>query len=119
MKMTHVAFKIAALAIMLGGCTTTGNVETNAGAGAALGALAGAVIGNNTGSGDARDGAVVGAVAGGAAGAVRGYSMDQRQTECNNVNRSPTMRDRNGNFYYQVPGTTRTCWERTRKPRGL
>ena len=117
--MSHTILKLSCFAVLVGGCTTTGNVERNAGAGAAIGAIAGAVIGNNTGSGDAKDGAAVGAVAGGATGAVRGYSMDQRQTECNNVNRSPTYRDRNGEMYYQVPGTNRTCWARTLKPRGL
>ena len=117
--MTHTTLKIIAISLMLGGCTTTGNIERNAGAGAAIGAIAGAVIGNNTGKGDAGDGAAVGAVAGGAAGAVRGYSMDQRQTECNNVARSPSYTDRDGRNFYRVPGTTRTCWSGTRRPRGL
>ena len=117
--MSHLPLKIVCLAVVLGGCTTTGNVERNAGAGAAIGAVAGAVIGNNTGNGDAGDGATTGAVLGAGAGAVRGYSRDQRQTECNNVARSPTFRASNGRFYYQVPGTTRTCWSSDLRPRGL
>jgi uncharacterized protein YcfJ len=117
--MTHATLKLACLALLLGGCTTTGNVERNAGAGAAIGAIAGAVIGNNTGGGDAGDGAAIGAVVGGTAGAVRGYSMDQRQRECNQVDRSQQYRDANGRYYYRVPGTSRTCWLNNRSPRGL
>jgi uncharacterized protein YcfJ len=117
--MNYLPFKLAALALFVGGCTTTGNVERNAGAGAAIGAIAGAVIGNNVGDGDAGKGATVGAVAGGATGAVRGYSLDQRQTECNQVRRDQTYRDRNGRLYYQVPGTNRTCWLSDGRPRGL
>jgi uncharacterized protein YcfJ len=117
--MKNATFKLAALALMLGGCTTTGNVERNAGAGAAIGAIAGAVIGNNTSGGDAGDGAAIGAVIGGTAGAVRGYSMDQRQTECSQVNTRDQYRDANGRYYYRVPGTSRTCWLNNRSPRGL
>jgi uncharacterized protein YcfJ len=117
--MKNVTLQLAALALMLGGCTTTGNVERNAGAGAAIGAIAGAIIGNNTGGGDAGDGAAIGAVVGGTAGAVRGYSMDQRQRECGQVDRSQQYRDANGRYYYQVPGTSRTCWVNNRSPRGL
>lgn len=103
----------------LGACTTTGNMERNAGAGAAIGAIAGAVIGNNTGSGDAGNGAVVGAVIGGTAGAVRGYSLDQRRDECATSRRGPTYRDRNGAYYYVIPNSNRTCWVRDQSPRGL
>lgn len=117
--MSYTFIKLTCLAVMLGGCTTTGNVERNAAGGAAIGALAGAIIGNNTGGGDAGDGAAVGAVVGGVAGGVRGLSLDQRQTECNQVRTSPTYRDRNGRYYYQVPGTNRTCWSNGQRPRGL
>ncbi len=117
--MSRIALTASCLALMLGGCTTTGNVERNAGAGAAIGAIAGAVIGNNTGGGDAGDGAAIGAVIGGTAGAVRGYSMDQRQRECGQVDRSQQYRDANGRYYYRVQGTTRTCWLNSRSPRGL
>lgn len=110
---------IGAAALLMAGCTTTGNIERNAGAGAAIGALAGAVIGNNVGSGDAGTGAAVGAIAGGAAGAARGYSLDQRQTECRNTGRNRSYRDRNGKDYYYVPGTNRTCWWSSQTPRGL
>lgn len=91
----------------LGACTTTGNMERNAGAGAAIGAIAGAVIGNNTGSGDAGN------------GAVRGYSLDQRRDECATSRRGPTYRDRNGAYYYVIPDSNRTCWVRDQSPRGL
>ncbi|AMS28417.1 MULTISPECIES: glycine zipper domain-containing protein [Alphaproteobacteria] len=117
--MKTLTFGLVALASILGACTTTGNMERNAGAGAAIGALAGAVIGNNTGSGDAGNGAVVGAVIGGTAGAVRGYSLDQRRDECATAQRGPTYRDRNGSYYYVIPGTNRTCWSRNQTPRGL
>jgi uncharacterized protein YcfJ len=115
--MTNPAPKILAVALLLGGCTTTGNIERNAGAGAAIGALAGAVLGNNVGNGDAGQGAVIGAVAGGTIGAVRGYSIDQRREECARVRRPETYRDRNGSYYYVVPGTDRTCWAKDRSPR--
>ena len=102
---------IAAAAFALMGCTTTGNVERNAAGGAAIGALAGAAIGNNTGDGDAQTGAAVGAAVGAAAGAARGYGQDQRQAECQSVSNQPIYRDpQNGQAYYYVPGTSRTCW---------
>jgi uncharacterized protein YcfJ len=115
--MTNLAPKFLAVALLLGGCTTTGNIERNAGAGAAIGALAGAVLGNNVGNGDASKGAVIGAVAGGTIGAVRGYSLDQRREECARVRRPETYRDRNGKYYYNVPGTDRTCWAKDKSPR--
>jgi outer membrane lipoprotein SlyB len=62
----------AASAMLLAGCTTTGQTERNAAYGAAAGAVAGAVIGNNVGDGDAGKGAVAGAVIGGVAGGVAG-----------------------------------------------
>ncbi|MBI1252268.1 MAG: glycine zipper 2TM domain-containing protein [Alphaproteobacteria bacterium] len=102
---------MAAAAMALAACTTTGNVERNAAGGAAIGALAGAAIGNNVGDGDAGDGAAVGAAVGAAAGAARGYSQDQRLQECRNVARQPQYRDdRTGAYFYYVPGTTRSCW---------
>lgn len=115
--MKTLSIGLLALASALGGCTTTGNMERNAGAGAAIGALAGAVIGNNTGRGDAGNGAVVGAVIGGTAGAVLGYSLDQRRDECAKAQRWPTYRDRNGAYYYVIPNTNRTCWSRDQTPR--
>jgi uncharacterized protein YcfJ len=117
--MKTLSIGLFALASALGGCTTTGNMERNAGTGAAIGALAGAVIGNNTGGGDAGNGAVIGAVIGGTAGAVRGYSLDQRRDECATARRGPTYQDRNGAYYYVIPGTDRTCWSRDQTPRGL
>jgi uncharacterized protein YcfJ len=117
--MSHTFIKLASLAIMLGGCTTTGNIERNAGGGAAIGALAGAILGNNVGGGDAGNGAVTGAVIGGSVGAVRGYSLDQRQRECNEIRSRNQYRDANGRYYYQVPDSSRTCWSSDRKPRGL
>lgn len=117
--MKIITLQLSCLALMVGGCTTTGNIERNTGAGAAIGAIAGAVIGNNTGDGDATKGATVGAGVGAAGGAVRGYSLDQRQAECNQVPRNPTYRDSNGAAFYTVPGTNRTCWSSTGRPRGL
>ncbi len=117
--MSHAYMKLASLALLLGGCSSTGNIERNAGGGAAIGAVAGAVIGNNVGGGDAGSGAVTGAVIGGTVGAVRGYSLDQRQRECNEYRSWNQYRDANGRYYYQIPGTSRTCWSSDRKPRGL
>ncbi|GIU66991.1 YMGG-like glycine zipper-containing protein [Candidatus Phycosocius spiralis] len=115
--MTNATIKILAVTLLLGGCTTTGNVERNAGGGAAIGALAGAVLGNNLGNGDAKKGATIGALAGGALGAVRGYSLDQRRAECQNVRNPELIRDQSGAFYYPVPGTDRTCWAKDQSPR--
>jgi hypothetical protein len=50
---------------------------------------------------------------------VRGYSLDQRRDECATAQRGPTYRDRNGSYYYVIPGTNRTCWSRNQTPRGL
>ena len=66
-----------AAALGLAACTSTGNVERNAGAGAVLGGVAGAAVGNNVGDGDAKTGAAIGAVLGGAAGAARGANQDR------------------------------------------
>ncbi|MBI1188535.1 MAG: hypothetical protein GC206_14585 [Alphaproteobacteria bacterium] len=103
---------IAGAMLAVSACTTTGNVERNAAGGALIGGAAGAIIGNNTGEGDAGQGAAIGAAVGAAAGAVRGYSQDQRIEECRSAPNRPLYRDnRNGGFYYYIPGTNRTCWE--------
>jgi len=102
---------IAGAGLALAACTTTGNVERNAGVGAAIGGLAGAAIGNNVGDGDAGTGAAVGAAIGGAAGAARGYGQDQRLQECRSITPRDFNRDeRTGRSFYYVPGSNRTCW---------
>lgn len=53
MKLTAVA----ASAIVLAACTTSGTAERNALGGAAIGAVTGAVVGNNVGDGNAKRGA--------------------------------------------------------------
>ncbi len=65
---------VAASAIFLAACTSSGTAERNALGGAAIGAVAGAAIGNNVGDGNAKRGAAIGAVVGGAAGAYKGCS---------------------------------------------
>lgn len=111
---------IATLVACLGACSSTGNIERNAAGGAAAGAVIGAVIGNNTGSGDAGSGAVAGAVLGGVAGAVRGYSLDERRTECASASGWPTYRDNQGRaYFYAARGSDRTCWSSDRSPRGF
>ena len=76
------------------------------------GAIGGAVIGNNVGDGNAGRGAVIGGAVGAAAGAARGYGQDQKINDCRAVSRDQrTYRDYNtGDYYYEVPGTNRTCW---------
>jgi len=101
----------AVAALTLAACTSTGNVERSAAAGAAIGAVAGAAIGNNVGDGDAGRGAAIGAAVGGVAGAVHGANQDERLNECKGASGYPQYRDeRTGAPYYYVPGTDRTCW---------
>ena len=67
---------VAAPVLLLGACTTTGNVERNAAGGAAIGALIGGAIGNNYNEGDAREGMAIGAAVGALAGTARGAHQD-------------------------------------------
>ena len=104
--------------LALGACTTTGNVERNAAAGAVIGGVAGAVIGNNTGSGDAGDGAAIGAVIGGAAGAYKGYRDDKDQELRKGQSQSYKLDkatkyydDATGRYYYREVGSNRTFYE--------
>ena len=106
----------SAAALLLGACTTTGNVERNAATGAALGALAGAVIGNNTGSGDASTGAIIGGVVGGAGGAYAGQQKDRAMGERTQMrqgaNGQPLQYDSYaGRYFFRDPATNRTYWQ--------
>ena len=111
---------IACGALALAACTSTGNIERNAGAGAAIGGVVGAAIGNNVGDGDAKTGAAIGAVLGGAAGAARGANQD-REGEIRGIDRrqygyeAPAQAeryyDRQADRYYTVdPRTGDTYW---------
>lgn len=103
-----------AAALLMGACTSTGNIERGAATGAVLGGAAGAVIGNNVGSGDAETGAAIGAVVGGASGAYAGREADKR----NNTGRYQTgpngerlIYDTRSNRYYYVDAQSgRTYW---------
>lgn len=109
--------------LMLGACTSTGNMERNAVIGGGLGAATGAIIGNNTGSGDARTGAVIGGVVGAAGGAYSGYVQDQRYYQYQQpqpyyynrgqqYQRPPLYYDqRYRRYYYIDPYSRRTYWQ--------
>lgn len=107
---------VAAGALLLAACTSTGNVERNAAKGAVAGAIAGAVLGNNVGDGDAQRGAAIGAVVGGVAGAAKGRQDDIRSGEGTQL-RQPAagqelLYDRNtGRYYYIDEATGRTYWQ--------
>lgn len=114
--MKALTLTIGASALLLGACTTTGNIERNAVGGAAIGAAAGAVIGNNTGSGDAEEGAEVGAVVGAIAGAARGRQQDVQSGEGTRLRKGPGGRDlyydqRAGRYYYFDETRGRTYWQ--------
>lgn len=117
MKIPALAAAIAAITAAAA-CTSTGNTERGALAGAALGGLAGAAIGNNTGSGDASTGAAIGALAGGVGGAAVGAQQDrtlEAQQGAGQVragpNGEPLLFDRNANRYYYVDRRSgRTYW---------
>lgn len=109
---------VACSALALVACTSTGNVERNAGAGAVLGGVIGAAVGNNIGDGDAKTGAAIGAVLGGAAGAARGANQD-RNGEIRSIDNrrydapanDERYYDRNADRYYTVdPRTGDTYW---------
>jgi uncharacterized protein YcfJ len=111
MRKSHMIVLATLCTAFTAGCTTSGEIERNAGIGAAIGAVSGAIIGNNVGDGDAGKGAVVGAGIGGVAGAVRGYTRDQKIRECRAVSNPYFYRDtRQNRDYYQVPGKDITCW---------
>ena len=114
----------ASVAVLaLAACTSTGNIERNAGAGAAIGGVVGAAVGNNVGDGDAKTGAAIGAVLGGAAGAARGANQDREQ-EIRGIDRrqygdqgyapaasSQRYYDERADRYYTVdPRTGDTYW---------
>lgn len=97
-------------------CTTTGNVERNAGGGAVAGAAIGAGVGAISGDVKVSEGAAVGAVLGGVAGAIRGNSKD-KETIGGTAQR-PTLDkstryydDQTGRYYYYAQGTNHTYYE--------
>lgn len=97
-------------------CSTTGNVERNAGAGAAIGAAVGAGIGAISGDVGVTEGAAIGAGVGGAAGAYKGYRDDQAQgtptSMAPNLDRSTRYFDEpTGRYYFYEQGTNRTYFE--------
>jgi len=106
---------VAASALSLAACTTTGNVEKNAAIGATAGAVAGAVIGNNVGDGDAKTGAIIGAVIGGAGGAYVGHEKDKRVGERTDFKQpaqgQPLIYDQAaGRYYFIDDATGKTYW---------
>jgi uncharacterized protein YcfJ len=97
------------LALTLGACTQSGNMERGALGGGLLGGAVGAVIGNNTGDGDAEQGAAIGAAIGAAAGAYAGCVQDGR---CGNVaNRRQHYDQRSGRYYFSDPQSGRLFYE--------
>ena len=116
--MTAKTLTLSAAALVLAACTSTGNIERNAGAGAAIGGVVGAAVGNNVGDGDAKTGAAIGAVLGGAAGAARGANQDREQEIRGYGDRtyqapaqSQRYYDQRADRYYTVdPRTGDTYW---------
>lgn len=102
---------IAGAGLLAAACTTTGNVERNAGVGAALGGLAGAVIGNNVGGGDAGTGAAIGAALGGGAGALRGCRQDGGCGAQPSTNHRQYYDENAGRYYYYDSQSGRYFWE--------
>lgn len=103
----------AAAALLMGACTSTGNIERGAATGAVLGGAAGAIIGNNVGDGDAETGAAIGAVVGGASGAYAGREADKRNNSQYQTgpNGERLVYDTRANRYYYVDAQTgRTYW---------
>lgn len=114
--MTKFLMTTCAAVLMLGACTTTGNVERNAAIGAGLGAVTGAIIGNNVGSGDAETGAIIGGVIGAAGGAYSGREKDRAMGEPTQMRRSangqPLQYDSYaGRYYFRDPASQRTYWQ--------
>lgn len=102
---------LAAAGLLAAACTSTGNVERNAAAGAALGGIAGAAIGNNVGDGDATRGAAIGAAVGGAAGAYKGYREDQRVQGRTGPNGGDLYYDERARRYFYVDRDGCTYWQ--------
>lgn len=103
----HILLTVAAGALLLPACTTTGNTERGAVTGAAAGAVIGAIIGNNTGSGDASTGAAIGAVVGGAGGAYAGAQKDKNtEVRRRHTNGATLFFDDNTGRYFWIDGKT-------------
>ena len=103
-------FALAAAALLVGACTTTGNTERNALGGAALGGLAGAAIGAVSGDVGVGTGAAVGAAVGGGIGAVKGCREDGGCGAAT-PNRRQYYDERAGRYYYYDSGSGRYYWE--------
>lgn len=101
---------VTTVGLLTAACTTTGNVERNAGGGAAIGAIAGAILGNNVGAGDAGTGAAIGAAIGGSAGAIRGCRQDGGCGVAT-ANRRQFYDQRASRYYFFDQGTQRYYWE--------
>jgi len=97
-------------------CTTTGNIERNAGGGAAAGAAIGAGIGAISGDVGVGEGALAGAIAGGLIGGIHGNRKDNDaygRTEIRPALDKSTryFDDTTGRYYYYERGTSRTFYE--------
>jgi uncharacterized protein YcfJ len=103
-------------ALVLAGCTTTGNTEKGAAIGAAGGAAAGAIIGNNVGSGDAKTGAIIGGIAGAVGGGLVGREKDKRMDEPTQLKQPASGQtlyydQEAGRYYFTDEATGRTYWK--------
>lgn len=112
----HKLILSAGAAIVLAGCTTTGNTEKGAAIGAAGGAAAGAIIGNNTGSGDAKTGAIIGGVVGAVGGGMVGREKDKRMDEPTQLKQGAQGQtlyfDQQANRYYFIEESSgKTYWQ--------
>ena len=108
------ALSAASLAFVA--CTTTGNVEKNAGYGAAAGAAVGAGIGAISGDVKTGEAAIAGAVIGGVIGGIKGNKKDQQINggTLQKATLDKTTRyfdDQTQRYYYYEKGTSRTFYE--------
>lgn len=104
------------IALVLAGCTTTGNTEKGAAIGAAGGAAAGAIIGNNVGDGDAKTGAIIGGVVGAVGGGMVGREKDKRMDEPTQLKQGASGQtlyyDQGADRYYFIDDVSgKTYWQ--------
>jgi uncharacterized membrane protein len=107
---------MALATLSLAACTTTGQVERNAGYGAAAGAAIGAGVGAISGDVSVGEGAAIGAVIGGVSGAVVGHNKDKAQyggtTSAPILDRSTRyFEESTGRYYFYERSTGRTFYE--------
>ena len=106
---------MGAAALSFAACTTTGEVERNAGYGAAGGAAIGAGVGAISGDVGVGEGAAVGAAVGAVAGAVYGAQKDKRNS--GGTTQRPVLagqsyyEESTGRYYRYERGTSRTFYE--------